>query len=128
MVGLPFETGKEVSSIIKSHILVGHSLKHDFAVLYFTHPKARTRDTADYFKKILHTKTPALRTLTKKILGVEIQQGEHSPIIDAQATMALYRICQKDWEHSVRQKNRGVDILKQTLDEFKANAVASPVP
>ncbi|CAL8084886.1 unnamed protein product [Orchesella dallaii] len=124
----PFElVGKEVARLLKSHILIGHSLEYDLAVLFLTHPKARTRDTAVYFKKVLHQRlTPALRTLVKKILGVQIQEGEHSSIVDAQATMALYRVCQKDWELSVCQKNRGVDILRQALDEFKV--LVSPVP
>ncbi|ODN05651.1 RNA exonuclease 4 [Orchesella cincta] len=116
----PFQiVAKEVASLLKSHILVGHSLKSDLAVLYLSHPKARTRDTAMYFKKILHTKTPKLKTLVKKILEVEIQQGEHNSIVDAQATMALYRLCQKDWEIQVRQSNRGINILKQALDELR---------
>ncbi|CAL8082034.1 unnamed protein product [Orchesella dallaii] len=116
----PFQiVTKEVARILKSHIIVGHSLKSDLAVLYLFHQKSRIRDTASYFRKLFHSKTPKLKTLVKKILGVEIQQGEHNSIVDAQATMALYRLCQKDWEDSVRQSNRGINVLKLALDELK---------
>lgn len=33
--------------------------------------------------------------------------------------MALYQLYQAEWEASARQSNRGIDVLKQTLDEFR---------
>ncbi|ODM96671.1 RNA exonuclease 4 [Orchesella cincta] len=97
---------KEVVDLLKDRILVGHSLKHDFGVLNYVHPEAKTWDTAIYFKKYPSSKTPALRTLSEDYLEVEIQQGEHSSIVDAQATMALYQYYQlhlKEWEQSGRR-------------------------
>ncbi|ODM86855.1 Eukaryotic translation initiation factor 3 subunit A, partial [Orchesella cincta] len=80
-----------------------------------------------YFGKVLNCGrwTPSLKSLTWKILGVEIQEGEHSSITDAQAAMALYRVRQNDWEKSVRRKHKGEDILKQTLARFEDLNVTS---
>lgn len=33
--------------------------------------------------------------------------------------MALYQLYQRDWEISVKQSNRGIDVFKLTLEEFK---------
>ncbi|ODM96674.1 RNA exonuclease 4 [Orchesella cincta] len=124
----PFQTvKKEVAGLLDGHILVGHSLKHDFAVLYLAHPEARTRDTAEYFQKLLQSRTPALRTLSMDFLGVSIQQGEHSSIVDAQATMALYKLHQKEWELSVSQENGGVDVWKQVYDQFNLPLVLDQI-
>lgn len=42
--------------------------------------------------------------------------------------MALYQLYQKEWEISVRQSNRGVDILRQTLEDFKLHKSPAPPP
>jgi Exonuclease. len=39
---------KKVAEIIKNKILIGHSLKNDFAALMLDHPKLQIRDTARY--------------------------------------------------------------------------------
>lgn len=33
---------------------------------------------------------PGLKKLSKELLGIDIQKGEHSSVTDAQATMAVY--------------------------------------
>ena len=40
----------------------------------------------------------SLKNLTKDLLGKKIQEGEHSSVIDAQASVGLYRLYEKDWE------------------------------
>lgn len=52
-------------------------------------------------------RTPGLRMLTSKILGLDIQSGEHSSVEDARATMAIYRQHAKDWEEALRAKRTG---------------------
>lgn len=42
------------------------------------------------------------------MLGLDIQGGEHSSVEDAQAAMAVYRVCAKEWEERLRLKKLGV--------------------
>ncbi|CAD1473204.1 unnamed protein product, partial [Heterotrigona itama] len=83
---------KEVAEILKGRILVGHALKHDFDVLYLSHPRKYLRDTSTFetFRQISKGKTPSLKKLALELLGKEIQTGEHNSIEDAIAAMQLY--------------------------------------
>lgn len=48
-------------------------------------------------------RAPALRRLSKEVLGVEIQGGEHSSVVDARACMLVYRRFKREFEEeSVR--------------------------
>lgn len=51
-------------------------------VLLLKHPGDKIRDTSRYgpLREIAGTKQPALRTLAKKVLDLDIQQGEHSSV------------------------------------------------
>ncbi|XP_050679034.1 uncharacterized protein LOC126975264 [Leptidea sinapis] len=97
---------KEVAEILKGRILVGHSLRHDLSVLFLSHPKKNIRDTSKYkpFRKITKGSTPSLKCLSKEILGVDIQHGEHSSIEDAKAAMQIYCTVATHWEQSLSQK------------------------
>ncbi|CAG9577466.1 unnamed protein product [Danaus chrysippus] len=97
---------KEVSELIKGKILVGHSLKNDLSVLYLSHPKRNIRDTSRYkpFRKITKGSTPSLKRLAKEILGIDIQDGEHSSVEDARAAMQIYCTVQKTWEQALSEK------------------------
>jgi RNA exonuclease 4 len=48
-------------------------------------------------------RTPGLKLLADKLLGVEIQVGAHSSVEDARATMALYRLDKDDFEKEIRK-------------------------
>ncbi|UNI20403.1 3'-5' exonuclease [Purpureocillium takamizusanense] len=87
------EVQRAVFSIVKDRILVGHDIKHDLEALKLSHPPRDIRDTARYhgFKRYGHGRKPALRTLAREILAVEIQEGPHSSIEDARVTMLLFR-------------------------------------
>ncbi|KAJ6443130.1 RNA exonuclease 4 [Purpureocillium lavendulum] len=87
------EVQREVFDIIKDRILVGHDIRHDLESLRLSHPPRDIRDTAKHhgFKKYGHGRKPALRTLAREILAVEIQGGPHSSIEDARVTMLLFR-------------------------------------
>ncbi|KAG1671494.1 RNA exonuclease 4 [Nymphon striatum] len=100
---------KEVSDILKGRILVGHAISNDLKVLYLSHPKLQIRDTSKFkkFRRIFGGKTPSLRRLTERLLGVQIQDGEHSSIQDAQAAIRLYTLHRKEWESTIgRRKHR----------------------
>ncbi|XP_036443937.1 RNA exonuclease 4 [Colossoma macropomum] len=95
---------KEVAEILKGRILVGHAIHNDLKILLLDHPKKMIRDTQKYkeFKKITKSSRPALRVLSKKVLNVNVQQGEHSSVQDAQATMRLYTMVKKRWEAELK--------------------------
>ena len=44
----------------------------------------------------------SLKRLSKEFLGTIIQDGSHSSVVDARASMALYRISEKEWENYVK--------------------------
>jgi len=62
------------------------------------------RDTSFYntvfgFEKETHS----LKKLAKKVLGIDIQEGEHDSIEDARASMILYRYRQAEWEDYLKK-------------------------
>lgn len=100
---------KEVSDIMNNRILVGHAIRHDLKVLFLDHPKRMIRDTSSYkpFRAAFGGRTPSLKNLSARMLGVTVQQGEHSSVQDAQAAMRLYTMFRKDWEkESNKRKNK----------------------
>ncbi|KAJ8404451.1 hypothetical protein AAFF_G00337180 [Aldrovandia affinis] len=101
---------KEVADILQGRILVGHAIRNDLKILFLDHPKKKIRDTQKYkpFKKTVKSGRPSLKLLCEKILHVRVQQGEHSSVQDAQATMRLYTFVKKQWEMDIKashQKN-----------------------
>lgn len=83
----------DVAKLLDGRILVGHSIRKDLDVLLLGHPKRDIRDTSRYpgFRKFAGGKTPSLKKLAREVLGVDIQDGEHSSVEDARATMLLFR-------------------------------------
>ncbi|TRY94976.1 hypothetical protein DNTS_004652 [Danionella cerebrum] len=100
---------KEVAQIMEGRILVGHAIHNDLKILLLNHPKKMIRDTQKYkpFRNTAKTSRPALRVLCKEILNVNVQQGEHSSVQDAQATMRLYTMVKKDWEAELKRARAG---------------------
>lgn len=102
------EVQSTVAAILKDRVVVGHALRHDWAVLGFTHPERDTRDTARLreYKKLAGG-TPKLSLLASELLGIEIQKGEHSSLEDARAAMLLFRRDRDKFEvESKRRKKR----------------------
>ncbi|KAL5479936.1 hypothetical protein EMCRGX_G023539 [Ephydatia muelleri] len=99
---------KKVSDLLKGRILVGHGLKHDLKALLLSHPKKDTRDTVSYkpFRALSQGKTPPLKKLSSELLGVNIQEGEHNSIEDAQAAMRLYQKHKAEWEAHLKKRER----------------------
>jgi len=120
----PFEkVQKEVHDLVKGRILVGHALKNDLECLVLSHPKHLIRDTSPYFRKLQGGKSPSLKSLSKKYLGVKVQSGEHSSVQDAQATMRLYMMFRKKWEASLSKrdqiKKKKMLLLKKQAEQRK---------
>lgn len=110
---LDFKTAqREVAAIIENCIVCGHSLKNDFSALMLTHPPHLTRDTAR-FKPLLRARKQGsfkvkhrpqkLKKLTKEILNVEIQGGEHDSADDARAALALFYKFRKEWRGYIEE-------------------------
>ncbi|KAI0044242.1 ribonuclease H-like protein [Auriscalpium vulgare] len=91
-----------VADLIKDRVLIGHAIHNDMKVLMLSHPRAQLRDTQHLSHKNGQTRSsrPALRNLVREMLGISIQEGEHSSVIDARATMAIYRLHRKQWERA----------------------------
>ncbi|TIA90741.1 hypothetical protein E3P81_03611 [Wallemia ichthyophaga] len=97
---------KHVSDLLHNRILVGHAIANDLKALLLTHPPLSIRDTAKYeqLHSIAKTKRPKLKALAKLVLGIDIQENEHSSVIDAQATMEVYKRYQSLWEATLARQ------------------------
>ncbi|KAJ5169279.1 Exonuclease RNase T/DNA polymerase III [Penicillium coprophilum] len=84
---------KEIADIMKDRILVGHAVSNDLDALLLCHPKRDIRDTSKHapYRRIAGGGSPRLKMLAEEFLGIKIQDGAHSSVEDARATMALYR-------------------------------------
>jgi len=91
-----------VADLLVGRVLIGHAVHNDLHALLLTHPRAKTRDTQflAYRHGQVRSKRPALRDLVRDMLGLTIQDGEHSSVTDARATMAIYRLHRKQWDRA----------------------------
>jgi RNA exonuclease 4 len=108
-VARPFdEVRNDLKVLLTGRILVGHAVKNDLDVLIMKHDKRFIRDTSKFSKfrelAMIPGRTPGLKLLADKLLGVEIQVGAHSSVEDARATMALYRLEKGDFEQEIRKQ------------------------
>ncbi|KAJ5627506.1 hypothetical protein N7528_004933 [Penicillium herquei] len=87
------EAQKEVAKVMEGRVLVGHAVSNDLDALLLGHPKRDIRDTSKHpeYRKIAGGGSPRLKMLAEHFLGLKIQEGAHSSVEDARATMALYR-------------------------------------
>ena len=83
---------RDVADIVSERVLVGHDLKHDLGALELDVPARDIRDTCKLaeFRRLYGGRKPSLRRLAKDVLGLTIQQGSHSSIMDARASMMLF--------------------------------------
>lgn len=132
------EVQAEVAEILKGRVIVGHALSHDFKVLFLDHPKKMIRDTSKYkpFKAAFGNRTPSLKNLTARFLGVTVQSGEHSSVQDSQAAVRLYTMHRKEWEAareakrsaSNRNSARKKKPKKDKTEEKFVSKVCVPAP
>ncbi|CAN7995772.1 unnamed protein product [Ixodes hexagonus] len=122
-----YKVQKEVSEILSGRILVGHAVHHDLKVLFLSHPRRRIRDTSAYrpFRNMFGGRTPSLKALSERILGVKVQEGEHSSVQDAQATMRCYTMYRKQWEEDIRTgRQRATLLAQQAAAEQQQNSTS----
>ena len=87
------EVQRDVAALMDGRIVVGHAVRNDLDALMLGHPKRDLRDTSRYkpYRKLAAGRTPGLKKLAEKVLGVQVQGGQHSSVEDARVTMGLYR-------------------------------------
>ena len=104
------EVQSAVAKLLKGRVLVGHSVRNDLDALLLGHPKRDVRDTARFppYRKMAGGGSPRLKVLASELLGVEIQEGEHSSVEDARATMMLFKRDRAGFERE-HVKRWGVD-------------------
>ncbi|TIA87861.1 hypothetical protein E3P99_02908 [Wallemia hederae] len=97
---------QHVADLIQGRVLIGHAISNDLKALLLTHPPLSIRDTAkfDQLHSVAKTKRPKLKALAKLVLGIDIQENEHSSVIDAQATMEIYKRYQSLWEGTLARQ------------------------
>jgi len=108
-VARPFkDVQSDLKIILDGRILVGHAVKNDLDALIMKHDTRNIRDTSKYSKfralGMIPGRTPSLKILAEKLLGVEIQVGAHSSVEDARATMALFRLEKEGFDTEVISK------------------------
>ena len=99
------EVQARVAELIKGRVLVGHAIHNDLKALLLSHPRHKIRDTSTFqpLRELAGNKQPGLRTLARLVLDIEIQakHAAHSPVEDAQATMAVFRTQKAAWDASL---------------------------
>ncbi|KAJ3891703.1 ribonuclease H-like domain-containing protein [Lentinula edodes] len=120
----PFdEIQKKVAELLQDRILVGHAIHNDLKALLLSHPWNLTRDT-QYLagkSKVVRSKYVALRKLVEQELGIVIQAGEHSSLVDARATMAIYRLHRKEWDKGSASTLRALTMIKMAKTKSRHN-------
>lgn len=114
---------KDVSDILQERVLVGHAIRNDLDALFLSHPKRDIRDTSKHppYRKVAGGGSPRLKILAAEYLGINIQEGSHSSVEDARATMLLYRRDKKTFEteHAKKFPVRVIAEKKETGEDQK---------
>lgn len=104
LLGLP-ELQERLVPLLHERIVVGHALNNDFAALLLSsnHPRKLIRDTSRYkpFRALASGRSPSLKMLAARILGVKIQGSSHDSVDDARIAMLLYRAVKGQWENLI---------------------------
>lgn len=104
LLSLP-QLQEQLIPLIHDRIVIGHALHNDFSALLLSsnHPRKLIRDTSRYkpFRALANGRSPSLKMLAAKILGVKIQSGSHDSVDDARIAMLLYRAVKSHWENLI---------------------------
>lgn len=110
---------KDVAQLLNGRVLIGHAVRHDLDALLLGHPKRDIRDTSRYsaFRQLAGGRTPSLKKLAREVLGIDIQNGEHSSVEDARATMMLFKKEKEGFEQEhARTWGKGKRITNETAN------------
>ncbi|EJU01191.1 ribonuclease H-like protein [Dacryopinax primogenitus] len=100
LIGAPsFEEVQATAiQLLDKRIVVGHALPNDFRALRLSYPSQYTRDTQRYVPLLHRGVGKSLKRMIKEVFGMDIQAHEHDSVIDARASLALFRLYQSEWE------------------------------
>ena len=117
----PFEKVRaEAIKLMENKIVIGHSVVHDFKSLNYEHPRQSIRDVSIFPMYMSQAKTKqSLKTLAYKFLGLSIQEGSHSSVDDAQATMKLYKKVEYDIEKIIENKKQIQPLRGKKMKSFE---------
>ncbi|CBY20936.1 unnamed protein product [Oikopleura dioica] len=116
----PFEAlRKKVKEFLDGKILVGHGLSNDLKCLKINHPATDIRDTANYFKNAKGSKQ-SLQVLAADRLGIKIQTGEHSPVVDARAALRIYLQSRREWEDKLKKEKQPKKGKQEKIGEHES--------
>lgn len=105
--GAPYEKKVigEVKQIVKGRVLVGFDIGHDLEALQLTKDDYKSLVDVSEFDDFMtqSQQKKKLKTLSGEVLNALIQEGVHSSIIDARATMALYRSSEVEIDEQMKQ-------------------------
>ncbi|WWC60463.1 uncharacterized protein I303_103035 [Kwoniella dejecticola CBS 10117] len=122
VVGAPSfeEVQKQVAELCEGRIVVGHAVDNDLKILLLSHPSPLIRNTqrCKMLREKAKSKHPGLKKLSEMELGIRIQQGSHSSVTDARATMGLYRLYKIEWEKQ----------LHHTTEAYRAKVAKGKKP
>ncbi|KAF9073793.1 hypothetical protein BDP27DRAFT_1215432, partial [Rhodocollybia butyracea] len=104
----PFDQVRDhVASVIRSKIVVGHSLWLFLSIMGLSHPALETRDLALFIplrRKLQSTRVVDLKTLVQVYMGRNIGLVEDSVISqleNARACIDLFRACEEPFERVI---------------------------
>ena len=82
-----------VKQITENNYLVGFAVHNDLLALRMHHPRVLTIDVQKhpYIRHVLATSSPSLKRTVKCLLNHDIQNGAHSSLEDAKATMDVFK-------------------------------------
>ena len=117
--------------LLHERIVVGHALNNDFAALLLSsnHPRRLIRDTSRYspFRALVNGRSPSLKMLAARILGVRIQSASHDSVDDARIAMLLYRSVKGIWENSIFTGTDKKNKKKKKKEDLKENKMMKNV-
>ena len=110
----------DIAAILEGKILVGHAVRNDLRAMKLGHPRRDIRDTARHppFRMLAGGGSPKLKVLAAELLGIQIQDGEHSSVEDARACMLLFRKYKAAFE-TEHAKNWPTHTKQETLNSNK---------
>ena len=106
--GARFDTAqRKVLDLIQNKIVVGHALDNDLRALGISHAPVRNTAKHNFFKTMNPygaLQPQKLVRLHETYIGSTIQEGSHSALEDARASMKVYRTLHDQWHVPVQHE------------------------